>query len=870
MSDSSPFHFEHLLDNATWIRSLASQLVSNDSDRDDLVQETYARALEKPPGDLSGLRGWLATVMRNVASQNRRGDGRRRVREEVSALDEALEPASELVQRVALQRELARKVLELDEPYRTALLLRYFEGLPPREISRKLKVPVATVHSRLKRALTQLRERLDESHAGDRATWVSLFLPIAAPPPPAAVTTLGVLLVNTKLALVLLAVLVAGTLVTMVDLPERTFASDEIETPIASVIEPATTVERESLPIAPLVPEYPSRQEVLPTPDPTADREVAEATPKTDSTRLVSGQVLDASGSPLSGFPVRIEGKTAAVVSGIDGRFELESTTDQCRIVAASPKWVTVREGYYRVGSFDPVLVVSPAIHLAGEVVSSNGQPLANAKVGFELPEGFDTRFTKILDSTHIKSWRAMTDSRGKFELLDIPGVADSRLTVALAGYQLEQAPAPAQTDRALHFILKRPSKPIEGSLSGRVLDPNGEPVERARVAAGLTATLTDEDGLFHLDLHRAVTPDRVAAVKAGYLPANLERPYSSTVANGGWPDFVELELGGPPLTLKGRVVDAEGEPVRGSRVWLKNTTRFGTIGIMPTSFENLMDGANVPPETVEAERMLPDTDGESMWKSTVGGAPSNAAWHWKLTDSEGHFEFGGLYDRSYRVNVLDMDSLVSFTSEDLQPGAEVALIELPEAELFEELQGVVVNQSGAPMKGVRVTLRADPYDESSRVFGGTTQLIMTINREQTSTDDQGRFHFERVPRHGIRLTFESDEIVPTVRSLSEFEANPTAIEIEVDARCHVSIELETPGMADRFEFEDADGGHLSVHVISETSHSSSTSGDFVNGRSGVVSVSGRATQLVLMLGNAEVERLPLTLFPGELNEIRH
>ena len=861
---------ELLLDNVTWIRQLAGQLVSDENDRDDLVQETYVRALQRPPTEVGGFQHWIAKVMRNVARQGARGAGRRRAREERSAPDEELEPTSDVVQRVTMQPELVRDVLEIDEPYRTALLLRYFEGLPPREIAECLRVPIATVHSRQKRALAQLREKLDRDHDGDRSVWVALFLPLADPRHAPTVTTLGAILLNTKLVVLAVTALAVGTVVTLVNTPtsDSPLSNPDAELAIVEDVKSPAGIE------APPAPELEyvdsAREEIAPTPMEAGlvlNQAPELVAPKAT---LIIGQVLDASGSPLFGFPVRVEGQDTTVVSGDDGRFELETTTQECRLVAASPKWVTVREGFFRAGLFNPVLVVAPAIHLAGEVVSATGFPLADVKVGLQLPDGFDTRFTKILDATHQKSWSTRTNSDGRFELFDVPGVAESQLTFLLDGYQLLQAAAPVQTDRALYFILERPAKPQSGSLSGRVISPSGDPVEAARVVTGLTATLTDENGLFHLDLSRALTPVTIAAVKAGYLPAEMERPFSPDQANSGWPDFVELELGGPPLVLKGRVVDSEGEPVSGSRVWLDNTTRFGTIGIMPTSFENLMAGALVPPETIEAERRLPDADGDSFWKNSTSGAPSSAAWYWKLTDSKGNFEFEGLYDRTYIVNVLDLDTLVSHTSDDLQPGAGVALIELPEPEVFELVQGIVVDQTGRPLEDVRVTLRADPYDESARVFGGTSQLVMTLSREQVTTDAQGRFKFEDVPMSGIRLIFQSDSIVPTNRYLPDYVDAPTAITVEVDARCHVSIELENPASADLFRFQTEKGEHLSIHVISESSHSSFTEGDLVDGKSGVVSVSGRAKQIVLMLGNAEVEVIPINLIPGELNEVRH
>jgi RNA polymerase sigma-70 factor (ECF subfamily) len=100
-------------------------------------------------------------VLRNFARQERRSSARREAREHDVARREELPSAREIVARAELQRRIAGAVMELDEPYRSAVLLRYFEDLPPREIAKRLGVPVATVRTRLARALEQLRERFD-------------------------------------------------------------------------------------------------------------------------------------------------------------------------------------------------------------------------------------------------------------------------------------------------------------------------------------------------------------------------------------------------------------------------------------------------------------------------------------------------------------------------------------------------------------------------------------------------------------------------------------------------------------------------------------------------------------------------------------
>ena len=67
----------------------------------------------------------------------------------------------EAVQRAEVHRRLVEAVFALAEPYRTTILLRYFEDLPPREVARRMEAPVETVRTRVSRGLEILRRRLE-------------------------------------------------------------------------------------------------------------------------------------------------------------------------------------------------------------------------------------------------------------------------------------------------------------------------------------------------------------------------------------------------------------------------------------------------------------------------------------------------------------------------------------------------------------------------------------------------------------------------------------------------------------------------------------------------------------------------------------
>lgn len=179
MSQSPTPTVESLLTHARWARSLARTLVTDTHLADDLAQDALTAALRQPPADGERARGWLARVIRNrVVSTRRRLDARQRA-EPRAARAEAEPSTLELVEHADAQRRLVAAVLELEEPYKRTVLLRWFGDLPPREIARVEGVPIATVTSRLTRAHARLREGLERSYGDEGRSWTRALLPLA-------------------------------------------------------------------------------------------------------------------------------------------------------------------------------------------------------------------------------------------------------------------------------------------------------------------------------------------------------------------------------------------------------------------------------------------------------------------------------------------------------------------------------------------------------------------------------------------------------------------------------------------------------------------------------------------------------------------
>ena len=81
MSPLSEIPAEVLLGHATSLRRLARGLLADEHAVEDVLQDTWVAALERPPASQGSLGGWLHHVTRALALKRRRSEGRRRGRD---------------------------------------------------------------------------------------------------------------------------------------------------------------------------------------------------------------------------------------------------------------------------------------------------------------------------------------------------------------------------------------------------------------------------------------------------------------------------------------------------------------------------------------------------------------------------------------------------------------------------------------------------------------------------------------------------------------------------------------------------------------------------------------------------------------------
>jgi RNA polymerase sigma-70 factor, ECF subfamily len=156
---------------ADTLYNLARYLTGNETDAEDLVQETYVRALRSAsqftPG--TNLKAWLFRILRNTFLSAYRRERASPIRGGLDTVapspPETAPPGwrrddAELdrLRKIAAE-DLERALMSLSEDARTVILLD-LEGLTEVDVAHVLGCAVGTVKSRLSRARAALRLRL--------------------------------------------------------------------------------------------------------------------------------------------------------------------------------------------------------------------------------------------------------------------------------------------------------------------------------------------------------------------------------------------------------------------------------------------------------------------------------------------------------------------------------------------------------------------------------------------------------------------------------------------------------------------------------------------------------------------------------------
>jgi RNA polymerase sigma-70 factor (ECF subfamily) len=151
--------FDQLYNFAHW-------LTHDQAEAEDLVQETYVKALRGFSGFQLGtnFRAWMFRILRNSFLTSRTGlKATVELDEDTAENVPSTAPTAERVLIEQVDRDSVREALaQISVPFREILLLCDVEEMSYEEIAQVLAIPAGTVMSRLHRARKALRSRLLE------------------------------------------------------------------------------------------------------------------------------------------------------------------------------------------------------------------------------------------------------------------------------------------------------------------------------------------------------------------------------------------------------------------------------------------------------------------------------------------------------------------------------------------------------------------------------------------------------------------------------------------------------------------------------------------------------------------------------------
>jgi len=740
---------EALLLHDRFVRGLARALVVDAHAADDLTQDAWLAALRRGERAES-LPRWLAGVVRHLAAKGRRGEARRARREQDAARPEATPSAREILEREALRARVVRAVLALGQPYREAVLLRYFEGLAPRAIARRLGVPVETVRTRLKRALASLRAVLASEHQGEPGAW-SLALAPFARPLRASLPSLP-LLVMTLQAKLILGVAGAG-LVALLLLPDPRALPVEPHADRTARPEAGEGPGALSPRLAP--PELAPSRTALEAGEPLAPSDSPEAF----GSLLVRVTWWD--GTPAGDVRARIE---PAWRDGDPSWRALEAVTDAAgefllEHLPPGAACVELDRGEGEIARVEVGQRCTSEITLAlgfdftGTVLDPSGGTVAGAEVW--LSYSHDSEEGNVV---------AHSDALGRFRVRSCGGGYVGARAPGYAPSLLTELRAAEGSELALELVLMGPG----GALAGTVRDPKGRPVASALVLVGEPGKWRDsaipvggERSITGMRPHPRVgrTDELGRYAFEGLAPGlqplvvrapgfGLWRGEAAVLEHGRTTLDVEL---GPGVTLVGRVVDPEQRPLDAQVSIGHADGRFGTWTHTDPDgrfrLEDLEPGELEVIATHERARtsaMLRGAAGETLsWEAVLeqGGAIRGrlvdergvglAGWFvvaedepprapdacattdHRRTDAQGRFVFEGLGQHRHHLEAFDPRAPWRYPSavgSGVVPGGEEVVLRVdPELRSSVRIRGTVVDESGRAL--ANAVLRASQPD---------------------------------------------------------------------------------------------------------------------------------------------------------------
>ncbi len=159
------FSNQELVQEMDHLKKFAFKLTRNVHDAEDLLQNTLLRAMEKRHlyKDASKLFSWVSKIMYNlfVSGYRRKTKFETQYDPETYIEKQSVEPQQE--EKVEM-KNVAKAINKLPKKHKEILVMVCVRGMQYAEVSKKKKIPVGTVRSRLFRARENLKNIVNDNN----------------------------------------------------------------------------------------------------------------------------------------------------------------------------------------------------------------------------------------------------------------------------------------------------------------------------------------------------------------------------------------------------------------------------------------------------------------------------------------------------------------------------------------------------------------------------------------------------------------------------------------------------------------------------------------------------------------------------------
>lgn len=161
LKEQSNDAFNYLYDNYSGaLFTIISQIVTDKETADDVLQEVFLniwKKIDMYDAAKGRLFTWMLNIARNAAIDKLRSKGYRNSFKNQSISDSEDGGINVSVNPETSDVGLKKMLTKLKDEYRTLIDLSYFQGFTHDEISKIMGIPLGTVKTRIRTALSQLR-----------------------------------------------------------------------------------------------------------------------------------------------------------------------------------------------------------------------------------------------------------------------------------------------------------------------------------------------------------------------------------------------------------------------------------------------------------------------------------------------------------------------------------------------------------------------------------------------------------------------------------------------------------------------------------------------------------------------------------------